>query len=338
MQPIRRFILLFLLFASMKDAIHAELMRPSLTAGPVLSWGYTDIYEYVYDFYSNLTPEWQKLSELDWDVHNSLSAGGIVQFSSNYVNFNCKYQQLFYCAPGFMEDYDWIGNPEHLTNYSVHENDVLNYKNFLIEAGVPFIKKKVRTSFTVGFQYLYTSMDGYNGWKTYEEDDWEKISFSDYLKDYHLYVIDLNGRVISYEQGLQLFWTGISCEVQTSSKMKVTASAAFTPFLKNSCLDKHWFNNNTNVLDNNGKTILIPTFYYDTPDYGIGVKVNTSVSFDLFKRSQFVLYAGFLALPEAIGNTTCYNPVNEESSSTNSLGGTGYVGWDVSLSYRIRIF
>lgn len=296
---------------------------PSLTVGPVLSWGYGDIYEYVFNYHGRTQT---MLSRLDWDVHNAFYAGGVFEMKSNEIGFHFQYKQLLTTGPGFMDDYDWQNStdPTELTNHSQHINEVQERKDFLVEASLPFLKlSKSRFSVLVGFQYLYTWMDSRDGWKTYKDDGWQRI--------------EMSGPAISYGQKIEMLWFGATGDFFLNPNLTLTADLAFSPWLYSFCEDIHWVRYYGILSGHNQSTV--PFHFLDTPVYGWAFKAGISAAYSFGKMSQIVLSCGFMTIPEAVGNdSTQYYNNTTFTILYGALGGTGYLGWDVSLSYRIRIF
>lgn len=306
----RAFVALILLCAGTAGMLQAETPRASLSVGPLFSYGYADIYEYVY---YKRNGDWWKMSELDWDMRNTRSFGGTAQFKSDILHFDVRYEQLFFNTPGFMQDYDWLNDddPEHLTNYSIHDNEIVKHHDFEIEIGIPIKVSKNKIVLTIGLQRMLTMMDGVDGWKTYESENWEKKAFT--------------GNVISYRQEMQVLWTGVTADILIKPGFDWTTSIAFNPFVFSECFDDHWAKS---------------WFYYDTPDSGVGIKVRTGFSVNLFRHSQIALSGKLVTLPVIVGNDYISTVPGTFGTAPvdGYLGGTGYLGWDVTLSYRIRIF
>lgn len=308
--------MLILLFAGLSCLVFADNKPVSLTVGQTFSYGSADIKEYVFDYYppaasNGMTGTREKLSELDWDMHDLHCVGGGIQFKSDLFAFGVRYQERLFNSPGFMQDSDWNSDDRHLTNYSRHDNKVTSHKDFSIDAGLSFVRNKKANAFlTFGLQYMFTDMDAVNGWATYENDGWVKSYF--------------DGAVISYRQIMTLLWAGFSEDIHITPEIDWSLSFAFMPYIYAKCIDWHW-----------QRDII----YIDLPESGSGVKMGTSLSIDFSDQRQLVVSGSVVSVSQVVGND--YDNENHGGHfvlESLTLGGTGYFGWDVSLSYRMRIF
>lgn len=315
---IRRMLMVsaFLLAAA---AVSGENSSITLNVGPVFSFGSTDIKEYVY---AGSSQHRYKLSELDWDMHKAISAGAIFDFKCRYIDVCFQYSQLLQAGKGIMQDYDWqnAADTSHLTNYSQHRNEIAEHRDFAFTAGLPFIQGRFRLALTLGFQYLYTEMDSFDGYLLYETYNWQKILCS--------------GRAISYRQKMEMFWFGVAGDFKVKPKLNISASVAVAPWISTDCYDIHWVRYAAALAGN-----AVTYWWHDVPNDGIGFKANVSASYDFGRRSMFVITGGFISADEIKGNSYAFLHEEQEFVTyPSSLGGTGYLGWDISFSYRIRIF
>lgn len=301
----------------------------TLSLSPVFTWSYTDIGEYVY-----LHPSHKKLSQLDWDAHNIIQYGVKAEFTHNRFMASMDFAMAVQDECGLMQDYDWMfakmTNPPHpattLTEFSEHPVTLFEKNRFDVKAGWKIIRKpKFSLGAGVGFQYLKTYLHGHDGY----------LQHSNYYinpveSDYSPYNPDrpkryVSGNVISYQQEIESFWLDVRADFILSPFFNITVEGGISPWQLINCDDYHFMNDISYV------------WYYDNPHSSVMFRASLSACLSFARRSSFILSGGLQSLPYSDGNSYIHS-LSNMSLLSGQLGGTSYLGWDVSLSYRIRIF
>ena len=180
------------------------------------------LHEYVFADESKNTDH--MMSRLDWDVvaipYTELN-GTINLFK--YVYINASGRIGFPCDSNFMQDYDWLNstppnshpewkddNPTELTNYSKHNNELVNYYNVCAKVGgnIPIGKNVVLSPF-VGYEYSYISMLASEGYCIYKQYDFDKRPTS-------------SGPNISYAQESNSFIVGLNCDLNMIPRVPIS--------------------------------------------------------------------------------------------------------------------
>ena len=125
-----------------------------------------------------------KLSELDWQLKNAPYYGAEINASFNHLFINFDLKNSANCDSGIMEDYDWkiTSKPDHLTNYSIHKNQIDHFTT--INAGLGYIFL-INTVFPISIkpEFGITAMtfhfSGIGGHRTYESESWETKYWAD---------------------------------------------------------------------------------------------------------------------------------------------------------------
>lgn len=311
--------------------LQAEAPKASLSVGPLFTWGYSDIYEYVY---MPRDDKWWKLSELDWDGHNTYSVGALADFSYDRFFFNVAGSVVIPSETGLMQDYDWmyllVSNNDHpyetLTEFSEHEITLEKRDYFSIETGYDVLKKKkISILPTVKFKYLNIEMMGHDGYLQHSHYP-QIIKANEFLSPYNplreKYYAE--GKVIAYQLKINSFWFGIKTDFHLHPAFSLSCEVCCSPAQLMDCYDYHY---------SIGTDYFV--LYHDVPESVFMSYAGLSFSISLGKRSSLIAGGSVTYLPMALGNDYVNN---SESPEGSTLGGAGYLGWDVSLSYRIRIF
>lgn len=335
----RVFAALILLCAGTAGMVQAEIPRASLSVGPLFSYGYADIYEYVYSLRNG---DWWKLSELDWDVHNTLSAGVTADFSFGRFYFNAGGSAAFPSETGLMQDYDWlyleVADNDHpfdtLTEFSEHEITLEKKDWFSLTAGYTFFRgKKWSLSPFGGFQHFNTEMMGHDGYLQHSSyGRWEREGYTNdnvhpYDSSREKYLEE--GKVISYQLSFDSLWLGVKSDFKILPDLNLSCEVCCSPYQLTDCYDHHYSPGTDNFK-----------LFHDIPESVFLSRAGLSATFSFGRRSSLCAGASVMNLPMALGNdymnvapgTYGADPV------AGCLGGVAYFGWDVSLSYRIRIF
>lgn len=187
-------IIYILIFLISSAAIHSqsskELNPISLSFEPEFGFLTGKIVENVWNVTSRisssfvtLTPT-TKLSRLDWQIKNNMYSGLKIElkiYEKLYLGFGFK--EGFKGICGVMEDYDWKSpDPEHLTNYSWHKNELNTFTQLDLLSGRIFsleTKLPVTLIPQLGIHIEKIGFTGIGGYKTYENENWKYVAFSD---------------------------------------------------------------------------------------------------------------------------------------------------------------
>ncbi|MBQ0166479.1 MAG: omptin family outer membrane protease [Treponema sp.] len=306
----------------------------SFSIGPVLNWSWADIREYVITY-----PSFEKLSELDWDAHNVWQYGVKTELTHNRFVFTGDIMMAAETESGLMQDYDWfyllVNNPDHptdmFTEFSEHEITLYQKNLINLTAGWKVVNRK-NFALTLGgsFQYLKTYLKGHDGYVQHScYDDRNDVGYtnqnvSPYDPDRTKYPV--SGPAIWYQQEIESLWFDVRTDFILSSVFTLSAEAGISPWQIYDCDDYHYYMGSTQYV-----------WYYDKPKSTLMYRGLLSVSWNFGKRSSLILSGDVQYLPYADGNS--YKHTSADSLYQYAqLGATDYLGWDVSLSYRIRIF
>lgn len=328
---IRRALAMVVLLAAGMACARAEV---AFRIGPKATWSYADLHEYVY-----INRPYNKLSQLDWDSHNVVQFGVAADLELGRFCLETDFSRVEDADAGYMQDYDWlylkVSDPDHpvdtLTEFSEHHLRLLEKDRFAINAGLKVVNGK-KTALTIGggFQYLYTYLEGYGGYLQHSSSNqvWNNIGYTNatvhpYDSERPKLQIPESTRVISYQQKIESMWFTLRFDVMPSSWLTFGLQGGISPWQMIDCYDFHYVTNTTGVL------------YNDKPQPVLMYEGSVSVAVSFFKRSSLIVSGSVQSLPYAEGN----NYMNYGDYPTAGiLGGTSYLGWDVSLSYLIRIF
>lgn len=328
MRVIRRTLLVVaLLFAA--AGLWAETV---FTLAPTLTYGSSDIREYVY-----LYPSYKKLSELDWDAHDVYQYGVRSELMHNnfYAYAEFAVAQEGYC--GLMQDYDWMfadpstPNPHNYpisknTHFSEHPVTLIEKNRIDIHAGWDvYGNKKLSLSLGGGFQYMRTKLSAHDGYLQYPEDEDDIDPWNENRQKYYIF-----GPGIDYQLDIESLWIDVRVSYSPVSVFELVLEGGISPWQEIRQDDWH---------------LLRDIWFYDHPDSSIMYRALLSASYSVCRTGSFVLSGSILSLPYSDGNAYGVSPIPsstpEYADSARlgaQLGGTGYFGWDVSFSYRIRIF
>jgi outer membrane protease len=163
------------------------------------------------------------LSELQWELKPLLFMG--LGLSLEPIHSSGKYRGFFTslnlkaglpAVTGTMEDRDWL-IPGTFTNFSSHTNRLNAAVLLTVDAGYSFsVTDRFFLRVFSSLDYSYFKMEGWNGYRSYAEDNWEIIPFS--------------GQVIRYTQHWFLFSPGI-CAGFILDRLTIKGAVKVTPFI-----------------------------------------------------------------------------------------------------------
>lgn len=274
--------------------------------------------EYVFD---ELTTQSKKLeSQLDWDISNIPVIGVDFEKYFNKVYIGGNLSVGLPKQSGYMQDYDWLNpyyakwmndDPDEVTNYSKHTNNLAQYFDFTITAGWIFdISQYFQVTPVAAYNHNLIYMDGFDGYSKYKNENWEERTFS--------------GKVISYKQVINAFALG--CILNSNiSRFSITDYFAVSPYITSvDSYDYHWM-----------RSVL----FYDMikSPFKLDEKVSITCRFlDFFKVN---LFGATTYIPVSTGKDYAYS-INSEGqvyskgsySGDEVKGGTARFLWCVGLS------
>ena len=258
-----------------------------------------------------------KLSQLDWQMNTSPYFGA--QFDvliNNHFLFNLGFYNAVKNDCGVMEDYDWkiYSQPDHLTNYSIHTNKLIYLYQINFDLGYLFFPKAqipVSISPRIGLRYFAFDFTGNGGYRTYEDDNWKKIEFSDSV-------------VIEYEQSYFAPRLSLYLNINTDQSIEFEFGSGVSYINQFDAFDIHkvrneYFNDRIQsawLLDYEIKLLK-----KINANNKIGIKWTLNAMLDSL---GFTYYS----------NTTKNN--FETTPMSGSLGGTDSFVWRYALCYIIK--
>lgn len=323
MSRIRRICLLLALLVA-GTGLWAETV---FSIAPVMTWSYADIREYVYIY-----PSYIKLSELDWDVHNVIQYGVRSDFIRNRFYAYAEASVAVQDECGYMQDYDWmfayssVPNPNHYpvsqyTEFSEHPVSLLEKNSFDLHTGWEvYDSRKLTLALGGGFQFIRTTLESHDGYSQYSPD---RNNPEPYSSSRPKNTDQFSGPGIDYRLDIESLWIDVRLSFSPSKKFDLIAEGGISPW---------------QILRQDDIHLLRNLWFYDNPVSSIMYRGLLSADFNVNKRGSIVLTGSVLSLPYADGNSYTHTSQTDLALSAGQLGGTGYLGWDVSLSYRIRIF
>lgn len=198
--------------------------------------------EYV--FYEECENTDHMVSRLDWDVQNipyfELSAK---VDGWKYLFIGAEGKIAIPKSSGNMQDYDWLNSiggekgmfpswknesPFELTNYSKHNNKLLDYYtfNFAVGGNILIPSTTIKITPFLSYDYWFISFDGYDGYKDYKSEN-------HVIKTY-------SGSVISYKQEYQSFMLGTTVSGTFFNRLYLDGTLMLSPMMVyNVSIDNH---------------------------------------------------------------------------------------------------
>lgn len=327
------FLTIILTFCSTSFALDNNVFSFRITPRVELVNGV--INEYVFD--ASCKNVDNKESQLDWDVRNIPVFGINADFNLlKYINIGIDTSVGTPKKSGNMQDYDWLNfifwkNEPHteLTNYSIHDNFLLEYKTFSASAG-PNIKLPADITLTpkLSYYYEFISFDGKDGYCTYKSNNWEKEDFS--------------GKVISYKQETNALLFGLSVTVETLPKAYFYADMFIPIIYLLNAVDYH-YNRGLLFWDNCSQIFQLQT--HTTAQYKFNkyhsVGLSTSLQYIPLShgdtRSRLIDSEGNILSDEAASKLYGRPYTNEWSDPIKNGGGTGRLIWSIALNYSFSL-
>jgi len=248
------------------------------------------------------------LSELQWDIKPLfvLGLGFTMEPSHNTWGFftDISIQAGLPGKTGTMEDRDWLTSGK-LTNFSSHTNKLKTAFLLTLNAGYSF---SITDRFFIrpfgSLDYYYFKMEGWDGYRSYEYENWE--------------IIALSGLVIRYTQQWFLFSPGLSVGF-TTSRFTIKGAVKITPVIYCTGEDDHLYS---------GKIVR-----YN--DYMFG-KLTIEPTLDLSYAINSHLEIGFVFLYRYIKGTRG-DTVESNSNYYSNSAGAGLSLFESSLYMKITL-
>ena len=322
---------LILAFLSL-SAFAFNLEDFSLSVEPLLGmkWGQVD--EYV--FLKNSKQNSDKLSELNWEIKPEVYYG--LKIRGGWKGF---FEETHFTAgipmrSGQMLDSDWKniesastnGGNTLQTNYSESDN-LLDYDiSFGFKGGYEFqIREILKIKPALAFEYQNIKFTGKNGTAWYGK---PKSGGGYYAYDdtEHQEILDLSGQeVIKYQRIADYLWLGSDFSYDLPIGFSVNTGFFFAPYVYAISYDNH---------------LLKKTDYADkTTGFFAAFKWNLGAEYKISQRHSILFNANYFYMRVLRGDN--YEKTSSQKNYNKSTlvdGGAGANLFDLSLSYRFKIF
>lgn len=284
------------------------------------------------------------LSELNWEIKPELYYGLKIRgtwkdfFEESYITAGIPLKT------GVMTDSDWLnieteGLPSSVYSYktcfSEHDNELAYDIQFGFKGGYDFsVLPWLHILPAIAFDYANFKFNGKNGSGLYGYGSDGAAFFKEngYYASYddaeNQYVVDFSGYdVISYQRVIYYFWLGTDVSFVLPYHFAVDAGFFFTPYVYAVSYDSHKYG--SKKVD-----------YADlTYDFFSAFKGSLGVTYAISERHSVSLTAGYFYLRTMRGNDYSKLSTSKTYSLDESVeGGAGAHYFDVTLSYRFKIF
>ncbi len=325
-------ILLSLAFSFLSfSAFSIDWSLFSLSVEPLFGMKYGQLDEYVFLKQTQYSED--KLSELNWKIKPELQYG--IKIRGGWNGF---FEETHFTAGipmdcGKMTDSDWMNikyanqeNSLYKTNYSESDNHLDYDISFGFKGGYEFrFFEIISIKPALAFEYQNTKFTGKNGtaWYGKSKDPSGKYPYDD---SEHQETHDFSGkRVVGYNRISDIIWLGSDFAVSLSSNFEINAGFFLSPYTYTVSFDNHLLTS----MDYADKTI----------DSFSAFRWNFGVSYRIAERHFINLNASCFYMSLIRGET--YEKSSSQSTYTKSTvaeGGAGAGWFDLTLSYRFKIF
>lgn len=301
---------------------------------------YGQVDEYV--FLKECDYDDDKLSELNWDIKSEIYAGAEIEVGYKKFFSEMKITFGIPMKTGSMLDSDWINakiqnteNYQYKTCYSEHDNYLDDDFSFDINLGYDFdifnndnIKIKINPLF--GFEYNKISFTAKNGigyygygWANNFKD--KNGYYAKWNDEENIVITNFSGDVITYSRQTYIFWLGFDSIFTIFDKIDVDLGFKISPYIYAESIDTH-IGRNTMFGDK-------------TPGYFSAYKFNLGTSYKINDRNLITLNAIYFFTRTLRGNDYSKSTsAKTYNLSTDTDGGAAEHYFDISLSWRIKIF
>ncbi|WP_407427690.1 omptin family outer membrane protease [Treponema sp.] len=330
--------LLSLTFAFFSFSLFAVSLKDfSLSVEPLfgMKWGQLD--EYVFSNKSYFSDD--KLSELNWEIKNELQAGLKLCGGWKGIFAETKFTAGIPRASGIMKDSDWqniqyaaaSGGNTIQTNYSESDNHIDHDFSFEIKGGYEFkLLEKFRIKPSLGFEYNNIKFTASNG--TYWYGNTVGTSSYNNYGPYYAYnnsenqtTGELTGDVIDYKRISYYLWLGSDFSFYPYYNFIINAGFFVAPYFYAVSYDSHLLRS----LDFADLTIG----YFSAFKGHIGFEAKITEKHSIIMASEYC----YLGIVRGDDYQKSSSSATYTKSSTSD-GGAGAKWFDLSLSYRFKIF
>lgn len=220
------------------------------SAEPLFGIRYGTLGEYVYEPDTN--GDYQKLSELIWDIKPSWYYGGKVSFGWRGISISGYASGFVAGRTGSMYDSDWQNiqinsDADTKTNYSISENTLTSSYKLGADASYTFyLDKYVSVQAIAAIDYMYTTMEARNGYgwyadkKTLIKNGITATTGYAYTNDNAVYYPSGMLLGIDYTRQDMLTWIGITNIITPVKQFTGTLSFFVSPYTYIQSLDHHY--------------------------------------------------------------------------------------------------
>ena len=310
----------------------------SLSVEPFLGLKSGQVDEYVFLKNSNFSDD--KLSELNWEIKPEWYYG--LKAHGEWKNF-FEETQISFGIPmntGLMMDSDWrniqysasSGGNTAQTNYSESDNHLDYDISFSLKGGYEFTVKEIfKIKPAAAFEYHNIKFTGKGGTAWYGNtintgECHDYGPWYNYNDSNHRTILGFSGKdVISYQRSIDFLWLGSDFSVILPKNFEVSTGFFFAPFVYAISYDSHLLTK----IDYADKTIGF---------FG-AFKWNLGATYNITEKHAVSLSASYFYMRVLRGDD--YEKASSASSykkSSSAEGGAGAKYFDLTLSYRFKIF
>jgi hypothetical protein len=217
----------------------------SFSAEPLFGVQYGTVNEYVYQ--KNSSGDYQKLSELNWEMKPVLYYGGKLTLEWKNLQLSGYGKGFIPMKCGNMYDSDWQNitindDADTKTNYSISENTVTSSYKLGADVSYTFyLDKYVSVQAIAAVDYMYTKMEARNGYGWYA-DKWSLGTSIGYSYDSNNAIYIPSGKLlgIDYTREDMLTWIGITNIITPFRQLSTTLSFFVSPYAYIQSIDHHY--------------------------------------------------------------------------------------------------
>jgi hypothetical protein len=217
----------------------------SFSAEPLFGVRYGTVNEYVYE--KNSSGDYQKLSELDWDIKPVFIYGGKIALAWKSLQLSGYAAGAIPGNTGSMSDSDWQNitindDADTKTNYSISENSLVSGYTFegILSYSFPILKF-FSAGPSAGISYTYYSTEARNGYGWYADKSTLKEAVGkSYDSSDAVYYAKGSLLGIDYTREEMITWAGFTAVFKPVKQFTGTFSFIISPYTYIQSLDHHY--------------------------------------------------------------------------------------------------
>jgi hypothetical protein len=293
----------------------------SFSAEPLFGVRYGTVNEYVYT--KNSSGDYQKLSELNWEMKPVFYYGGKVALEWKNLQLSGYGKGFIPMRCGNMHDSDWYAKSSPYpvdikTDYSISDNYLTGTYSAGCLLGYKFSITNylsIKPFIAYDYQDIYFSGKDGEGWYG----DAQNIPWN----DKNAVHIDFTGyTLITYHSYEYITWTGFSIFSYPSDRFSLDASFYISPYIYVQALDYHCYRD---------------IYFLDCISGWFSVyKIETSAAFNFTKNLSLLLSASWTFSTTIYGSDYTSASLSGAWYESEALGGTSLNYGEASLGIRYR--